>query len=579
MFATQLRRRFVGVISAIAAVLLVVPLATVSGEAPATAADRRNFDPAYIISDYAFYNGAAMTEAEIQAFLELRSGGCRNSNCLAVYRQTTQTREATPRCSRYEGAVDEPASRIIFKVQQACNISAKVLLVTLQKEQSLVTAKQPSDGTIRIAMGYGCPDTAACDALYFGFANQVYSAASQFQRYRTSTGFRHAAGRTTDVYLHPNSFIPNPPTCGTMRLTIRNNATAGLYNYTPYTPNDAAMANLYGTGDACSSYGNRNFWRFYWDWFGSPTTLVPPGVATTTVSGVDRYVTASTIARTAYPSGAQTVYVAVGTAFADGLAAAPVAASIGAPLLLTAKDHVPAPTVEAIRQLGATQIVLLGGPLVVDAAVENQLRGLAPNFQRIAGETRYDTALMLAASGFSEGADTAYLATGENFPDALAASAAAGANGAPVLLVRPSDTVVPANVEALIQQLGVSRIVVMGVEGVVSRGLENDARTIPGVTEVVRFGGATRYDTALALNRSEFPTATRAFVASGTSFPDAMAAAAVAGAQGAPIVLSNGECILAGALQHKVDAGVTNVSILGGPLVMRSTVREYLSCG
>jgi hypothetical protein len=51
---------------------------------------------------------------------------------------------------------------------------------------------------------------------------------------------------------------------------IENQATAGLYNYTPYTPNDAALNNMYGTGDACSSYGNRNFWRIYTDWFGNP---------------------------------------------------------------------------------------------------------------------------------------------------------------------------------------------------------------------------------------------------------------------------------------------------------------------
>ena len=51
---------------------------------------------------------------------------------------------------------------------------------------------------------------------------------------------------------------------------LKSQATANLYYYTPYTPNDAALKNLYGSGDSCSAYGNRNFWRFFHDWFGSP---------------------------------------------------------------------------------------------------------------------------------------------------------------------------------------------------------------------------------------------------------------------------------------------------------------------
>jgi hypothetical protein len=62
--------------------------------------------------------------------------------------------------------------------------------------------------------------------------------------------------------------------CGSGTVYIQNQATAGLYNYTPYQPNPAALNNLYGTGDGCSAYGNRNFWRMFNDWFGS--TYGPP---------------------------------------------------------------------------------------------------------------------------------------------------------------------------------------------------------------------------------------------------------------------------------------------------------------
>lgn len=263
--------RFIGTL-AIAA-LAATGIVAVQSPSTAAAVSGSEFDPGYIISDELFYDGAAMTEAQIQAFLNERIGSCNNANCLNVYRQTTADRAPTVRCpGGYAGAADEPAARIIFKVQSGCNISAKVLLVTLQKEQSLVTSRGPSLGVLERAMGYFCPDDPTrpgwCDPAYGGFFNQVFNAASQFQRYRlTPTSWGHQI-RTQQVRYHPNA------SCGSQTVTIRNAATAGLYNYTPYVPNGAALANMSGLGDGCSAYGNRNFWRFYQTWFGS--TQVPP---------------------------------------------------------------------------------------------------------------------------------------------------------------------------------------------------------------------------------------------------------------------------------------------------------------
>lgn len=67
-------------------------------------------------------------------------------------------------------------------------------------------------------------------------------------------------------------YHPDSDRCGGASVTIASAATAALYYYTPYQPNAAALANLYGTGDSCSSYGNRNFWRMYSDWFGDPAS-------------------------------------------------------------------------------------------------------------------------------------------------------------------------------------------------------------------------------------------------------------------------------------------------------------------
>ncbi len=249
------------VLALVAAV--IAPLGGGADRAAAvTAAD---WDPGNIISDANFYNGSAMSEAEIQQFLVGMVGSCQNANCLAAYRADTPTRTwSFGTCSTYPGGAAESAARIIFKVQQACNLSAKVILVTLQKEQGLLTDRAPSDGVMRKAMGYGCPDTASCDSTYYGFFNQVFAAGRQLTWYGNPAGSFTSirVGSYNAIQYHPNSG------CGTRDVLVRNRATAALYYYTPYTPNSAALANLTGTGDGCSAYGNRNFWVFYNNWFG-----------------------------------------------------------------------------------------------------------------------------------------------------------------------------------------------------------------------------------------------------------------------------------------------------------------------
>lgn len=239
----------------------------------AEAADLTKFRAGNIIADAVFYNSASMDEAKIQSFLNARVPTCSAGYvCLKSYTTATTSRAADAYCSAYSGGAVESAARIIAKVAKACGINPQVLIVTLQKEQGLVTATAPSSTRYRIAMGFACPDTAACDSKYYGFFNQVYSAARQFQVYSNSSTFTwYAPGKTWNIRYNPNS------ACGSSPVYIENQATANLYYYTPYQPNAAALAAGYGVGDACSAYGNRNFYSYFTDWFGSTqntTTLV-----------------------------------------------------------------------------------------------------------------------------------------------------------------------------------------------------------------------------------------------------------------------------------------------------------------
>lgn len=238
-----------------------------AGAEPAAAADGSKFDPGYIVSDENFYDGSAMDAAAVQQFLDSKNRCGSGSNCLAPYRQTTPSMPKDSYCAAMEGRPGESAASIIARVGAACNMSQKAILVLLEKEQSLVTSRSPSDWNWRAATGFSCPDNRPCDPAFAGFFYQVYYAARSFQAYK----YNRAAFSWYKVNAWNNILWSEKAGCGTSRVFIRNLATLGLYFYTPYRPNAAALENLYGTGDSCSSYGNRNFWRLWTDWFGDPT--------------------------------------------------------------------------------------------------------------------------------------------------------------------------------------------------------------------------------------------------------------------------------------------------------------------
>lgn len=247
-----------------------------------------------IIDDDIFYNGAGMSVPEIQAFLNSKVPTCDTNGtqpasefgrpdlthaqyaaahgwqappyiCLKDYHQVPRSDQNINNLSTNtipNGAVS--AAQIIKTAADTYNINPKVLIVTLQKEFALTLDSWPLNSQYRNAMGYGCPDTAPCDPQYEGFYNQVMNAAYQFNRYKTNSGsYRYKPFQVNSIYYNPNS------NCGATNVYIENYATAGLYNYTPYQPNQAGLNNLYGSGDSCTAHGNRNFWRLFNDWFGS----------------------------------------------------------------------------------------------------------------------------------------------------------------------------------------------------------------------------------------------------------------------------------------------------------------------
>ena len=150
-----------------------------------------------------------------------------------------------------------------------------------------------------------------------------------------------------------------------------------------------------------------------------------------------------------------------------------------------------------------------------------------PKVIRLAGTDRYSTAAAISRATFDPGVPVAYVATGLDFPDALAGAALAGKRGGPILLTPPGG--LPPSTIAELQRLKPATIVVLGGTSVLPGAILEALR---GYTtgSVTRIAGSDRYATAAAVSRSGYdPGVAVAYIAIGTNFPDALAGAALAG--------------------------------------------------
>lgn len=197
----------------------------------------------------------------------------------------------------------------------------------------------------------------------------------------------------------------------------------------------------------------------------------------------------------------------------------------------------------------------------------------------VAGPTRYETAIEASKLAFPNGTNHVVIASGENWPDAVTASALAGRLDAPLLLT--TDAALPKAVADEVLRLGSADAVVIGGETAVSEEVAIALRALVGTGEVRRIAGLNRYDTADAVAREVIALAGdtfdgRAFVATGHVFADALAASPLAYAAGSPVYLTppTGRSDL---VDLMATAGVTDVVILGGEAALTTEVEAALA--
>lgn len=185
----------------------------------------------------------------------------------------------------------------------------------------------------------------------------------------------------------------------------------------------------------------------------------------------------------------------------------------------------------------AVTVTAIGGPTLVGDDVLGRARDVAGNADRIAGRDRYRTAVAVAQRVAPTGAEEVVLASGETFPDALAAGPLATRLGGPVLLTAKGS--LPTVVADELRRLGPRRVTVVGGEGAVSPGAVTAARSAAGGSAVAvrRVGGLDRYATAAAV-AALMPTADGAVLTNGAAFPDALSAAPLASHLAGPLLLT-----------------------------------------
>jgi len=286
------------------------------------------------------------------------------------------------------------------------------------------------------------------------------------------------------------------------------------------------------------------------------------------IYGSMRYLTAVNISKKGWATS-PTVVIATGESFPDALAGAALAGKYNCPILLTPKTSAPTEVLNEISRLGATTAYILGGAGAISDTVVSQLksRGLSVTI-RLSGSDRYETASAIAKEVGASG--TAIIATGENFPDALAASSMAASQNIPILLV--SKNSIPEATNQALLDLGITQTIIVGGFAVISSEAEAN---LPGPT---RLSGADRYKTAAEIVKyaqANYGLSwTKPVIATGENFPDALGGGAFACKSGSPLLITS-----SGSLPETINSILSTnayssekVYVLGGTGAVSNTV-------
>jgi len=251
------------------------------------------------------------------------------------------------------------------------------------------------------------------------------------------------------------------------------------------------------------------------------------------IAGKDRIDTAIDISKKFFGKS-KTVIVVRSDLFPDSMTASVLAKLLNAPILLNPTDKLDSRVAEEIKRLGATEIIIVGGTDSISDRVREELKAFDADkdVERIAGKDRYGTSEMVARRviGITGKKNTAVVASGQVFPDALSVGTFASRDGYPILLVKKD--LIPNQIQRVIKDLDIDKVYIAGGTDTISKAAE---AKLPKVIE--RMAGKNRYETSVAIAKSKFQGSKEAFIASGQQFADALVISPISGKYNLPTLL------------------------------------------
>jgi putative cell wall-binding protein len=269
------------------------------------------------------------------------------------------------------------------------------------------------------------------------------------------------------------------------------------------------------------------------------------------LGGEDRYDT-SAILSAAQPSHGSYIIVATGQKFPDALTASGLAGCYNAPVILVTQGHIPSKSLAEIKRLRPKHAIICGGTPSVGTGVARQLKGMGMSVERLAGKTRYETAVAVSQriEKLTHKKSRVFIARGDRFYDALVVAPLAFTTRTPILLTGTGTLW-----KSTGQRLSAARY---GQATIIGGGIGTGAETaIRGRTPAVdRWSGADEYDTSVQVAALSVLSKAQSWgyvgIARGEIFPDALCGGVLAGKQGGVILLTPG-----GSLDSRVANALT----------------------
>ena len=269
-----------------------------------------------------------------------------------------------------------------------------------------------------------------------------------------------------------------------------------------------------------------------------PIPKQPDSGKMTRLAGQNRYETAKIIAESIYSGTVQNVVLVSGKTFPDALAGSVLAYKLKAPILMV--DSTLSSSLEAFAYITSHltsdgSVYILGGAGIIGPEFKLAFQKKGYKVRQIGGEDRYETASLIAEEEQMALGTPLVIAYGGNFPDALSISSFASNKGWPILLT--GKDILPNDVAHYIIENQPTKVYITGGEGVISKEVELDIKSLLGNVEIQRLAGQDCYDTGKIISSYFSSNPSTVFLASGTNFPDALAGSIVAAQTGSPIIL------------------------------------------